>query len=110
MVVDLTTLPTAAGFPLMGGGLLGFATGYFLKKILKFIIIGIGAVVFLLGYLEYQRWVTENWLIIQNQTSTFMTQAAHKAYVVTSHLGHSIPIGVGLMGFVPGVFLGFLKG
>jgi len=35
MVVDLTTLTTSAGFPLIGGGILGLGVGYLLKKTLN---------------------------------------------------------------------------
>src|SRR5215467_300951 len=110
MVVDLTTFATSAGFPLMGGGLIGFSISYALKKIMKLAFIGLGLLALLLGYLSYQKWILVNWATVENQSSTMMEHAAHKVYVVTQQMGHSIPIGAGLMGFVPGVCLGFLKG
>ncbi|MGC2570237.1 MAG: FUN14 domain-containing protein [Candidatus Nitrosopolaris sp.] len=70
-------------FPLAGGGALGFAVGYALKKVIKFVIVGLGLVALLIGYLENQNWISANWTVIENQTSTMMTQAAHKAYAVT---------------------------
>jgi hypothetical protein len=49
----------------------------------------------LIGYLEYQRWITVNWTILENQTSTVMTHAANKAYIITQQMGHCIPVGLG---------------
>jgi uncharacterized membrane protein (Fun14 family) len=90
-------------FPLAGGGALGFAVGYGLKKVIKFVIVGLGHVALLIGYLENQNWISANWTVIENQTSTMMTQAAHKAYAVThaQQMGHEIPtggVGLGVMG------------
>lgn len=45
--------------------------------------------------------------------SVLMTQAAHKAYAVTQQMGHEIPTEVGLggvVGFVPGLAIGFARG
>ena len=105
MVADiLTSSITSSGVPLVGGGLIGFAVGYALKKIAKFVVIGIGLIALLIAYLEYQKWISANWAVIESQTSTMMTQA----YVVT----HEIPTGIGLgvVGFLPGLAMGFAKG
>jgi uncharacterized membrane protein (Fun14 family) len=110
MVADVIT---SSGIPLMGGGVIGFAVGYALKKIAKIIIIGLGLVALLIGYLEYQKWISANWTVIENQTSTMMTQAAHKAYAVTQQMGHEIPtggVGLGVMGFLSGLAIGFVRG
>jgi hypothetical protein len=64
----------------------------------------------LLGYLEYQKWISVNWVTVENQTSTMITHAANKIATVTQHMNHEIPIGVGLLGFVPGLVLGLSKG
>ena len=111
MMID-QTLITSAGFPLVGGGAIGFGTGYLLKKLMKLAFIALGALALLLGYLEYQRWISVNWIIVEHQTSTMMTQAAHKALVVTQQIGHQIPqgIGLGVIGFIPGVLAGLAKG
>ena len=50
----------SSGIPLAGGGVIGFAVGYALKKIIKFVIIGLGLVALLIGYLEYQKWISAN--------------------------------------------------
>jgi len=45
----------SAGTPLVGGGLLGFVTGFAIRKIMKLAFIGLGLLVLLIGFLEYQR-------------------------------------------------------
>lgn len=110
MVVDTITTLIQSGVPLLGGILFGIAAGYALKKIAKFVMLGLGILILILGYLGYQKWISVNWLIIENQTSTLMTHAAHKAYVVTQQMGHQIPIGLGLIGFLPGLAIGFTRG
>ena len=90
--------------------MLGFAAGYALKKIMKLAFVGLGLLILLIGFLEYQRWITVNWNIAGEQTSTLMTHAAHKVYVVTQQMGHEIPIGLGVLGFMPGLAAGLLKG
>jgi hypothetical protein len=47
------------------------------QKIAKFLVIALGGIVLLLGYLEYQKWISANWTVIENQTSTMMTQVVH---------------------------------
>ena len=72
--------------------------------------IGLGLLVLLIGLLEYQRWITVNWSIVKNQTSVLMTHAANKVATITQHMNDEIPVGMGLLGFEPGVLLGFYKG
>jgi uncharacterized membrane protein (Fun14 family) len=114
MVVDQTLISTqaliSAGAPLAGGGLLGLAAGYALKKVMKFALIGFGLLILVIGYLEYKHWISVNWVIIENQTSVIMSHIAHKAYVVTRQMGHEAPIGLGVVGFMPGLAIGLLKG
>jgi len=71
------------GAPLVGGGLLGFATGFAMKKIMKLAFIILGLFALALGYLEYQKIISVNWTVIENQTQTLMTHTAHNVYVVT---------------------------
>jgi len=90
---------------------LGFATGFAIKKIMKlaFIILGLFALV--LGYLEYQKIISVNWTVIENQTSIIMTHAANKIAAVTQHMNHEVPVaGLGLLGFAPGLALGLMRG
>jgi len=39
-----------------------------------------------------------------------MTNATHTLTQVTQQMNHEIPIGAGLIGFLPGMAVGFLKG
>jgi uncharacterized membrane protein (Fun14 family) len=74
MVTDL--LGGGGGLPLIGGGVIGFGAGYILKKIAKILIIAVGGIELLLGCLEYQKWIAVNWTVVENQTSTMMTQSS----------------------------------
>jgi uncharacterized membrane protein (Fun14 family) len=98
MIDQTSTLISSAGFPLVGGGAIGFGLVYLLKKLIKLAFIALGLIALLLGYLEYQKWISVNWVTVENHTSTIMTQAAHKAYVVTQQMNHGIPIGPGVFG------------
>lgn len=97
-------------FPLAGGGLLGFGVGYLLKKMMKLAILAIGGIILVLGYLELNKIITVNWVTVENQTQSIMTSAVNNISHITQHLGHEIPIGAGLIGFVPGLVLGIAKG
>jgi uncharacterized membrane protein (Fun14 family) len=100
----------SVGTPLLGGGMLGFCLGWAIKKVMKLAFLAIGLVALLLGYLEMQKWISVNWTTVENQTSTMMTSGAHKAYIVTQHMSHVIPIGLGAVGFLPGLAIGMAKG
>src|SRR5215469_11502323 len=102
-MIDQTQVLISSGFPLVGGGVLGFAAGYALKKIMKLAFIGLGLLSLLLGYLSYQKWISVNWGTVENQTSTMTSHAVHKVHVVTQQMGQEIPIGLGVIGFMPGL-------
>jgi len=75
---------------------------------MKLVFIGLGLLVLLIGHLEYQRWITVNWA--ESQSSAIMAHVANKIATVTQHMNHEIPIGVGVLGFMPGLVLGLYKG
>jgi len=106
MIPATESLISSAGFPLVGG----FGVGYLLKKLIKLAFIALGLIALLLGYLEYQKWISVNWVTVENQTSALMTHAAHKIATITQHMNHEIPIGTAVLGFVPGLTLGLAKG
>jgi|SRR5215469_12384710 len=60
--------------------------------------------------LEYKHWISVNWTVTENQSSAILIHLANKIATVTQHMNHEIPIGIGLLGFAPGVLLGFYKG
>jgi uncharacterized membrane protein (Fun14 family) len=110
VVVVTDQLISSAGFPLIGGGLIGFSVGWAIKKIMKLAFIAIGLLSLFLGYLEYKHWISVNWTVTENQSNAIMTHVANKIATVTQHMNHEIPIGMGLLGFAPGVLVGFYKG
>jgi uncharacterized membrane protein (Fun14 family) len=101
-VIDQQLISSAI-FPLAGGGLPGVSAGWAIKKIMKLAFIILGLFALALGYLEYQKWISVNWVIVENQTSTIMSHAANKIALVTQNMSHKIPIGLGVIGFLPGL-------
>ena len=109
MMIDQTQLISSA-FPLVGGGAIGFGVGYVIKKLMKLAFIGLGLVMLVLGFLEYKHWISVSWTVAENQSSAILTHLANEIATVTQHMNHEIPIGVGLLGFIPGLVLGLYKG
>ena len=107
--VDQTQLISSA-FPLVGGGAIGFGVGYVIKKLMKLAFIGIGLIMLVLGFLEYRHWISVNWTVTENQSTAILAHLANKIATVTQHMNHEIPIGVGVLGFMPGLVLCFYKG
>src|SRR5215472_6009689 len=103
MVIDQSLISLLA--PLAGGGLLGFGCGYLLRKLLKLAFIILGGIALLLGYLEYQKIITVNWMVVENQTSTMMTHAVNKIVSVTQHMNTQIPDRSRRFRFAPGLTL-----
>jgi len=89
---------------------IGFGVGYVIKKLMKLVFIGLGLVMLVLGFLEYKHWISVNWNVTENQSSAILTHLANKMATVTQHMNHEIPIGVGVLGFMPGLVLGLYKG
>jgi uncharacterized membrane protein (Fun14 family) len=109
MMIDQTQLISSA-FPLVGSGAIGFGVGYVIKKLMKLAFIGLGLVMLVLGFLEYKHWISVNWIVTENQSSAILTHISNKIATVTQHMNHEIPIGVGVLGFMPGLVLGLYKG
>jgi uncharacterized membrane protein (Fun14 family) len=114
-----------AGVPLVGGGVTGFAIGYALKKLIKIAIIGLGLILALIAYLEYRRWISANWDVVQNQTGAFIEHSMQQVMDtvnntarelehnnldhIHSHIDPAFPV-LGITGFVPGLVLGLSRG
>ena len=107
-MIDQNLISTGA--PLVGGGLVGFCIGWAIKKIMKLVFIGLGLLMLVVAFLEYKHWISVNWTVTENQSSAIMTHLANKIAIVTQHMNHEIPIGVGVLGFMPGLVLGLYKG
>jgi uncharacterized membrane protein (Fun14 family) len=84
MVDALTSLIPHGGLSIIGGGLIGFVTGWLAKKVVKILVIGIGLVCVLLAYLEYNRDIKVDWNILQNQSSTFLEHSSQKIMTVVN--------------------------
>src|ERR1700757_1542150 len=106
LVVVVTDQLISSAFPLVGGGAIGFGVGYVIKKLMKLAFIGLGLVMLILGVLDYKHWISVNWTVTENQSSAILTHLANKIATVTQH---EIPLGVGVLGFMPGLVLGFYK-
>jgi len=100
----------SAGAPLVSGGLIGFCIGWAIKKIMKLVFIGLGLLMLVLGFLEYKHWISVNWTVAENQSNVIVTYVANRIAAVTQHMNHEVPIGVGVLGFMPGLVLGLYKG
>jgi uncharacterized membrane protein (Fun14 family) len=109
-LIDQTQNLISVGTPLVAGGLVGFATGFAIRKIMKLLFIGLGLLALVLGFLEYKHWISVNWTVAENQSNVIMTHVVNRIAAVTQHVNHEIPIGMGLYGFAPGVLLGLYKG
>ena len=64
----------------------------------------------ILAFLEYKHWILVNWTVAQNQSSAITRHVANKIATVMQHMNHEIPIGVCVLGFMPGLVLGLYKG
>jgi len=76
MIPPATEGLISLGAPLVGGGAIGFGTGYILKKLMKLAFIALGGIALLLGYLQYEKWISVNWGIVENETSTITADSS----------------------------------
>lgn len=125
MVVDVATSSLTSlipqGLPIVGGGLVGFVSGWLCRKLIKIAIIGIGLLLALLAYLEYQKWIKVDWAIVNHQTSDLLHTASSKMLQIANntatdlnvhqlnHVDIAFPI-FGALGFIPGFALGLIRG
>lgn len=97
-----------------GGGslVLGFASGYAVKKVLRFAIIVIGLFVAALAYLEYNKIISVNWVNVTSWISNTMQYISHQAMAVGNEAaGHvNAVLGIASGGFAAGFVAGIVKG
>lgn len=98
---------TVVLFQLGGGGVLGFAAGYAVKKMLKLIMVVVG--VFILGLLalEYKGWIKINYDALAQSIENAITGGASAAAGLKSHILANIPFA---SAFLLGFTLGFKVG
>jgi uncharacterized membrane protein (Fun14 family) len=104
-----------------GGFLFGAVAGYAIKKVLKIGAVVIGLFVVALGYLSYRGWVDVKWVAMEDVSRSTLTNASgqvvqalnntatqfasHPSTLATSSLSVAA-----MVGFVPGLMMGFKKG
>jgi uncharacterized membrane protein (Fun14 family) len=124
MVVDtLTSLIPQGGFPLAGGALIGAVMGYACRKLIKLAIIGVGLILALLAYLQYQGLIKVNWTAVQTQTTNLVQTSSQKIMDLLNNTAHQLnqhnlnlnhmdmayPV-LGGFGFIPGFIFGLSRG
>jgi uncharacterized membrane protein (Fun14 family) len=112
MATDLAPFAGTVG----GGFLIGFVTGYAIKKVIKLAAIIAGLFIAALAYLEYQRILSEDWrkiqAVSQNGIDWFADALTHISSTIgDSHSGTLSNVGIPLVssvsaGFVLGLFRG----
>jgi uncharacterized membrane protein (Fun14 family) len=116
-MIDLNQILSYGG-TMVGGGVIGFALGYAVKKIIKLALLGFGLVLALLAFLQYKGWINVNWNIVQQQSNDLARQGAQQLSstlnTASAGLQHSqmdlLYPALGIIGFMPGVCAGFIKG
>ncbi len=104
-----------------GGFLLGAVVGYAIKKVMKIAAVVIGLFVAALAYLSYRGWVDVKWAAMEDASRSTLTNASEQVIhalnnTATQFAAHpstltasGLPIAT-MVGFVPGLAMGFKKG
>jgi uncharacterized membrane protein (Fun14 family) len=110
MATDLAPFAGTVG----GGFLIGFITGYAIKKVFKLAAIIVGLIITALAYLEYQRILNVDWYKVQAVSQNGIDWVADALTRVSSTIGASHPgtnIGIPLVSSVSaGLAVGFIRG
>jgi uncharacterized membrane protein (Fun14 family) len=103
-----------------GGFLFGAVAGYAIKKVMKIAAVVIGLFVAGLAYLSYRGWVDVRWVAMEDASRSTLTNASEQVVNAlnntTQFASHpstlavsSLPVAA-MIGFVPGLMMGFKKG
>jgi uncharacterized membrane protein (Fun14 family) len=112
MATDLAPLAGTVG----GGFLIGFVTGYAIKKVIKLAAVIVGLFIAGLAYLQYQRILNVDWhkvqAISQNGIDWVADALTHLSSTMgASHTGTFSNIGIPLVSSVSaGFVLGMIRG
>jgi uncharacterized membrane protein (Fun14 family) len=112
MATDLAPFAGTVG----GGFLVGFITGYAIKKVIKLAAVIVGLFIAALAYLQYQRILNVDWERVQafsqNGITWVVNAITHVSNTIDgSHSGTLSNIGVPLVGSVSaGFVLGLARG
>ena len=98
-----------------GAGIIGFAIGYFLKKLAKFIIIGAGAIFALFAFAQSQNFIQVDWNRVSATTEqvaySAVNQSAKVLEQVNAQLNTVDPAMMGMPAmFIVGLGIGLKKG
>jgi uncharacterized membrane protein (Fun14 family) len=108
-------------FSASGGFLFGAVAGYAIKKVMKIAAIVLGLFVSALAYLSYKGLIDVKWVAMENVTRSALTNASGQVVhalnnTATQFAAHSsavsapgLPVAA-VVGFVPGLLMGFKKG
>jgi uncharacterized membrane protein (Fun14 family) len=104
-----------------GGFLFGAVAGYAIKKVVKIAAIVVGLFIAALSYLSYKGFLDVKWVAMENATRSTLTSMAgqtvralnNTAAQIATHQSAITATGLpvyAMIGFVPGLILGFKKG
>jgi len=105
MIIDLPTLlsnPAVRSTAI--GGVIGYASGYALKKVGRIILLSLGSLLMILQYLQWEGVITINYRALESLLSSLLSRAVELQDVI---LGASNLLG---FGFASGFALGLYKG
>ena len=105
MIIDLPTLlsnPAVKSTAI--GGVVGYASGYALKKVGRIILLSLGSLLMILQYLQWEGVITINYRALESLLSSLLSRAVELQEVI---LGASNLLG---FGFASGFALGLYKG
>lgn len=89
------------------GGVVGYALGFALKKIIKILLIFTGVFIALTTVLASQNIISVNWPLVENYFNEILQNSNISFENLIQWLGAYIPVTGGL---VAGFFIGFRKG
>lgn len=105
MIIDLPTLlsnPAVRSTAI--GGVIGYASGYALKKVGRIILLSLGSLLMILQYLQWEGVIAINYRALESLLSSLLSRAVELQEVI---LGASNLLG---FGFASGFALGLYKG
>lgn len=105
MIIDLPTLlsnPAVKSTAI--GGVVGYASGYALKKVGRIILLSLGSLLMILQYLQWEGVITINYRALESLLSSLLSRAVELQDVI---LRASNLLG---FGFASGFALGLYKG
>jgi len=108
MTPDLAPFAGTVG----GGFLVGFITGYAIKKVIKFAAVIVGLFIAALAYVEYQRILSVDWHNIQSISQSAIDWVADALTHIPGTIGTSHPATLSNIGIplVSSVSAGFAVG